>query len=340
LSSSTQLTVIALSVLFFHYLQVFREPIYRKYHAKPCGCAFLYFLAALVTLLLVPFYLAYDPRTFWAKTALYREQPKVDYTHQLLLLAEGVDADRAPFSAFFSSMATVNSLHQDTDLRVPSIKSRSHDSNSDGSADVITVIAELPMNAGERVLSVKLILLFRTRLREKARLEMDTLAYFQHSSAVPGSSLRVDADYKLRQVSALQARGGYVLPYEDQPLLSPASATTLSETLFSTLLSAYAARNTTMELSGGHFLWQGAAGGSSSTFTVRATLRIPQQDVLYSPPPGEVLRGAWVQYAVMLVLVWVVLDRLSAFVYHNQVVETRVEAPQLPDISGKKQHYH
>lgn len=42
-------------------LKVYREPLCRRYYATPCSFACIYCTGALVTLLLVPFFMAYDP---------------------------------------------------------------------------------------------------------------------------------------------------------------------------------------------------------------------------------------------------------------------------------------
>ncbi len=47
-------------VLYF-FLQVYKEPLCRRYYATPCSFAGIYCAGALITLLLTPFFVAYDP---------------------------------------------------------------------------------------------------------------------------------------------------------------------------------------------------------------------------------------------------------------------------------------
>ncbi|CAN0345140.1 unnamed protein product [Ascophyllum nodosum] len=223
------------------HLQVYKEPLCRRYFAAPCSCATIYYVGALVTLLLTPFFMVYDSNKFWAKMDTYLEQPEVTFTKQLLLLTEGLKGGEA-FSASFATVVGMNHLNH-ARVRAAVVKSFASDTNSDGLVDRLVLNARLPLNSDEEVTSVKMLAFFRTRLRDRVRMEMDNLAYFEGGSTLAGEALRVEGNFRLRQTWPLSVYGGYTYPYVDDPLLDPGTLTSAHEVLFSTLLGRQAARN-------------------------------------------------------------------------------------------------
>ncbi|CAM9222905.1 unnamed protein product, partial [Phaeothamnion confervicola] len=226
-------------------------------------------------------------------------------------------------------MAQVNSLYQAA-LRVPLIQSRSVDMNSDGLPDRVTLNVQMPMAAAEKVYSFKALVFFQTQLQDRAKLGMDTVAYAEATTGLPARAVALDGDFLLRQTWPLAVGGGYQEPYADDPLLTPSATVSSEQALFSKVLDSYAARNVTMDFTNRYVLWEAgqaptggarvaAAGSATGIFNATMTIRIDQQNVLYTPPVSEVLQAGWIQYLAMFVVVWFVLDRFAGYVYFNQV---------------------
>ncbi|CAM9611948.1 unnamed protein product, partial [Ectocarpus sp. 13 AM-2016] len=319
-------------------VQVYREPLCRRYYAAPCSFAGIFSVGIFISVIVTPFFMVYDPYSFWVKTDTYLEQPEVTYTKELLFLAEGFKGGEA-FSASFSTLAAVNGLNH-PGLRDVVVKTFSTDTNGDGLTDRFAINARLPLDEDEQVHSVKMLAFFRTRLRDRARVEIDTAAYVQHQGALAGASMQVDGDMALRQTWPLSVYGGYTYPYRDDPILDPSSITSAHQILFSSLLARYAARNTTLDFQPRYSIWErapsyatlgggGTGAAASRLFNVTAVVRINQQPVLYTPPVSEVLQAGWGKYVVMLAVILFLVDALSAFVFKHQVVETKVVAPHI-----------
>jgi len=242
-------------------VEVYSEPLRRRYYASRFSSAYGFTLLVRGTLLTLPFFLAYtNTPSFWLKTNTYREQPKVEYEYKLLGVVQGLDATNKPFQVYYSSMSTVAYLFQ-SELRLPTIRSIHVDKNRDGLADRFQLEALLPLRAGEKVLSSSIVAFFDVKLRRRARLEMEALAYAQHSSPLPGRALYLDGDYDLRQRWPLRAKGGYQLPYENTPLLDDRDLNVDKATL-PKLLASYVS-----------FLSFFLTSSSLSTGTARATSR-------------------------------------------------------------------
>ena len=69
--------------------------------------------------------------------------------------------------------------------------------------------------------------------------------------------------------------------------------------------------------------------GAYANFNLTMVLRVPQQDVLYTPTASEVLKDAWLKYLAIFVVVKYLLEFFASFVAYNQLVDTtmRVETP-------------
>lgn len=313
--------------------EIYSEPLRRRYFASRCSCAYAFYLACAIVLIILPFFMAFtNAPNFWLKTSTYREQPRVVYEYKTALLLEGFDRDGAPMSLFSSSMNTLNNLYESS-LRIPVLRSAEVDANRDGLTDRVHLNAMMPLHAGESVHSATLLLFFDVRLRKRAKLQMETLAFVSHSSPLAGQALFVDGDLELRQRWPLQVKGGYQQPYDDTPLIDPTTTFAARDFLLPSLLQAYCDRNHTTEFASRYSVWSPSTGrltdGSPTSFNMSATLRIPVADVLYTPTVTEVLKAAWIKYASMFVIVIYLLDKLLSFTFYNQLVECdmHVEMP-------------
>jgi len=301
-------------------VQVYSDCLRRRYYASRLSWAYVFFVVSGATLLTLPFFLAYSS-TFWLKTKTYREQPKVDYEYKMLGVLQGLDGSGEAMQIYFSSLSTVASLFE-SELRVPSVRSIDVDKNRDGQTDRFQLEALVPLEKGERILSVSVVLFFDVRLRRKARLRMETAAFVSGSSPLFGRGLYVDGDYTFRQQWPLRVTGGYRLPYEAFPLLD-AKNPDLQQALFTNLLSTYRARNLTMDLTNTYQVWSPLLGNNQDyRFNFSLNVRVPLADVLYTPKATEVLQDAWIKYLSIFVVVYLLLDRLLSFVFFFQLLPT------------------
>ena len=150
-----------------------------------------------------------------------------------------------------------------------------------------------------------------------------------------GGSLFVDGDYVLKQKWPFRAKGGYYLPYKRFPLLDPSDhKIKLQETLLPNIIFGYRNRNNTLDYQQTYKVWTPSPGvpdnhGAYANFNLTFVLRVPQQDILYTPTASEVLKDAWLKYLAIFVVVKYLLEFFASFVAYNQLVDTtmRVETP-------------
>lgn len=195
---------------------------------------------------------------------------------------------------------------------------REEDQNQDGKADLLFFQLQLPLKAEEQVYSVQLLLTFSYKLFRMSTVVMQSLAYVQHSSPVPGATLWVSGDLRLQQRGPLPHRGLHDI-YNVSVIdgSSPfASAYDLGN-----IIRSYQERNLTTVLSCPMPVWTvGRAAGSP--FQLNAEIRYPLEVISYRPGFWETVKSAWIQYvSVLLVFLWV-FERVQRFVFQNQVLTT------------------
>jgi len=284
-------------------------------------------MLCIVGAVLIPFYIAYGSGNFWLKKSVLFEQPQVKFTYEILTVFQGVSSND-PDSIQTWVWDTVPEIQQvyEPFLRPCIVRAWPTDSNLDGISDEWTITVQMPLDHGDKVYQVQSVARFTYELVGRAALFMDTIAYIEHSSPIPGRGLNVEADAQLRQKEALSVRKENILSQGRRS--TPAS---LQENLISTLVSSYSKRNFTMELSNTYKVWSTIGNMDQfstipDSFLLNFTLRIPTDQIVYIPDVPQVLKVAWIQYFSIAAIFFILFYILEKFVYTNQVLETMVFA--------------
>lgn len=296
------------------FYDVYSHPALVRYKTSVCTKATLFACVVLSLTYVSPLLVAYRSHGFWVQRSSYEEQPVVRFQYQILLVAAtSTRGDHVAWSTFphLNNMLGAN-------LRIPSVSVREEDQNQDGKADLLFFQLQLPLKAEEQVYSVQLLLTFSYKLFRMSTVVMQSLAYVQHSSPVPGATLWVSGDLRLQQRGPLPHRGLHDI-YNVSVIdgSSPfASAYDLGN-----IIRSYQERNLTTVLSCPMPVWTvGRAAGSP--FQLNAEIRYPLEVISYRPGFWETVKSAWIQYvSVLLVFLWV-FERVQRFVFQNQVLTT------------------
>ena len=95
--------------------EVHKEPLYRRYYAgAPFSQSFIFtFIVGFLSVFLTLF-IAYNSHGFWLKETIVYDQPHLAYRHQAVVELYGRSSTTgAPMSLYYSSSATLNSMHGD-----------------------------------------------------------------------------------------------------------------------------------------------------------------------------------------------------------------------------------
>ncbi|KAM3870419.1 transmembrane protein 231 [Diretmus argenteus] len=303
------------------FYEVYSHPALIRYKTSVCTKATVFVVVVLCLTYIPPLLVAYRSHGFWVKRSTYEEQPVVRFQYQTLLVAAtSTKGDYVAWSTFphFNNM-------QGDNLRIPAVSVREEDQNQDGKLDRLIFHLQLPLKPEEQLYGVQLLLSFSYQLFRMSTVVMQSLAYVQHSSSIPGAQLFISGDLKLQQRTPLPHRGLYNV-YNVSAIdgSSPfASAYDLVN-----IIGAYQERNLTTVLSCPSPVWTvGRAAGSP--FLLNAEIRYPMEPSTYRPGFWEAIKFAWIQYvSVLLVFLWV-FKRIQTFVFQNQVL------PAVPIPLGK-----
>uniref|UniRef100_A0AAY5KWL7 Transmembrane protein 231 n=1 Tax=Esox lucius TaxID=8010 RepID=A0AAY5KWL7_ESOLU len=185
------------------FYEVYSHPVLIRYKTSVCTKATLFICMVLCLTYIPPLLVAYRSQGFWVKRSTYEEQPVVRFQYQTLIIAvTSTSGDYVAWSTFpnFNNM-------QGAHLRIPSVSVREEDQNQDGKLDRLKFRLDLPLRPEEQVYSIQLLLTFSYKLFRMSTVVMQTLAFVQHSSSVPGSQLFIIGDLRLQQRIPLPHRG-------------------------------------------------------------------------------------------------------------------------------------
>ncbi|KAL0968233.1 hypothetical protein UPYG_G00264120 [Umbra pygmaea] len=255
------------------FYEVYFHPVLIRYKTTICTKATLFVCIVFCLTYIPPLLVAYRSQGFWVKRNTYEEQPVVRFQYQTLIIAAtSPSGDYVAWSTFpnFNNM-------QGTNLRIPFISVREEDQNQDGKLDLLKFQLDLPLTPDEQVYSIQLILTFSYQLFRMSTVVMQTLAFVQHSSSVPGSQLFISGDLQLQQRNPLPHRGLHTI-YNVSVIdgASPfASAYDLAN-----VIRSYQNRNLTTVLFCPSPVWiVGRAAGSP--FQINAEIRYPMEVIRY-----------------------------------------------------------
>ncbi|XP_061863513.1 transmembrane protein 231 isoform X4 [Colius striatus] len=289
----------------------------------------------------------YSQGGFWLKQSAYLEQPAVRFRYEVLFVAT-TGPGPGSFLAW-STFPAFNRLQEDR-LRVPLLSTREEDKNQDGKMDQLHFKLELPLQPTEHVVGVQLILLFSYQLNlcipldrsaawrteRMSTLVMQTMAFLQFFSPVPGSQLYTNGDLKLNQRQLLKHCG-----LDTRYNVSVVNGTSpfASDYDLTNIIAAYWDRNVTTVFSDPNPIWM-TGRATDTPFIINATIRYPVEVILYQPGFWEMIKFAWIQYvSILLIFLWV-FGRIKMFVFQNQVLATTPISSVLPasPVLSYKQH--
>ncbi|KAK6982464.1 transmembrane protein 231 [Biomphalaria glabrata] len=297
--------------------EIFSHPELRRYKTSIISKATLLMFLILIITFIPPLIIVYRSYGFWLREATYREQPNVAFKKEFILQVDLQSGSPAVYSTF----QQYNQLMQSY-LRIPLVKAREDDTNGDGKYDVLNLDLEVPMNVDDEVVGVKLLLFFYYKLRKFSQFHMESLAYIEYVSPIPGASLHIFGDLRLRQKQLLGHKGTDIR--FNSSLVNPASPYTDSYSL-ATIFKNYTSRNVTTVLQDANKIWT-SGRGSTNPFKISAVINYPEEVISYTPGFWNLIKWGWVQYVSVLLIFLYIFNKVKVFIFQHQLVPTIVES--------------
>ncbi len=211
-------------------------------------------------------------------------------------------------------------------MRLPIVSSGELDDNRDGKMDRLEYSIVFPVSNDEVINSFNAVFFYEVSTNEKAKYVYEGISYINYESYSNIGKLDIDGDLMLKQSWPLAVKGGYKVPYVDEPLLEIKDDLQSREASIPYILAKAAARNLTLSFQP---TYQYAIRNSYSPtdrtiqyFNCSIVQRVPEQGIRYTPPPSELLKFAWIQYISFFAVISFMLFRLNSFVYRHQLLHT------------------
>ncbi|XP_059391694.1 transmembrane protein 231 [Carassius carassius] len=301
------------------FYDVYTHPALIRYRTRVCTRATLFVCVVLCLTYISPFLVAYRSQGFWLKRSTYEEQAVIQFQYDMIVIGA---TDTAGSYLAWSTFSNFNRLMGDQ-LRIPNVSVQEEDRDQDGKSDLLTLQISIPLKPEEQMFGIQLLLTFSYQLFRMSTVVMQTLAFVQHSSPVPGSQLFVCGDLKLNQRTPLPHRGLHSI-YNVS--LIDASSPFASTYDLANIIRLYQQRNLTAHLSGVIPVWT-VGRAANSPFQISAQINYPVETITYLPGFWETIKFAWIQYvSVLLIFLWV-FQHIQTFVFQNQVLPTTTVLP-------------
>ncbi|XP_073669337.1 transmembrane protein 231 [Paramisgurnus dabryanus] len=301
------------------FYEAYSHPALIRYKTRICTRATLFVIVVLCLTYISPLLVAYRSQGFWLKKSWYEEQPLVQFQYDMILIGA---TNTAGNYVAWSTFPNFNRLVGDN-LRIPFVSVQEEDRNQDGKSDLLNLQINIPLKAEEQMFSVQLLLTFSYQLFRMSTVAMQTLAFLQHSSSVPGSQLFISADLKLHQRTPLPHRG---LHAAYNVSVIDASSPLASTYDLANIIGLYQQRNLTTHLSSAIPVWM-VGRAANTPFQINANINYPVETITYRPGFWETVKFAWIQYvSVLLIFLWI-FQHIQTFVFQNQVLPTIVVPP-------------
>jgi len=294
--------------------EIHSQPILQRYKAHICSAATIFNIVSLALTYILPILIAYLSQGFWLKESTYREQPDVNFKHQVILILQGSDVNTL---VTYSTYQNYNNLVA-ANLRIPFIQSYEVDSNRDGKNDWLNIEIQVPLESSEKVHSVQLLLVFDYKLHRFSSVQMESLAYIYFSSPISGANFSTEGDLKLKQKFVLPYKGSYTT--YNVPVVTSTSVYVEDYDL-TKIFTDYNKRNISTDYISYYPVWRAGRSGETP-FVIKGIIHYPEETILYRPGFWQLIKMAWIQYLAILFIFLYVFRHLRRTVFQNQIVLT------------------
>lgn len=294
-------------------------PVVSRHLAGRCSQAYCFNVFVWFLLVVIPYIIGYATHGFWLKEDSFREQPNVQFKHQMMLMFQG----STPGTDYlWTTSSDLNDLAGDKVYPLE-VTAHEEDSNNDGLSESLTIDVSVPLTEGQDITSIRALFVFDYQLSERIDLAMESLGYIDYQSVTPGSELFIRADLAMVQLNALGDKTDRTV-YFTEELLSPSVITSYNDLKFSTILDSYVQRNETTKFENVYAVWTPGNTGAleGDVFTIKAEIRYPPQIIHYVPDFWQTMKFAWVQYLALFFIFYWIAKRFKNFVFENRIFET------------------
>ncbi|KAG1685746.1 hypothetical protein DVH05_007740 [Phytophthora capsici] len=209
--------------------------VQRRYYSGVLSLSHIVAMSLWILAAFLPLLLAFGSREFVLTVNSYREQPVVTPTDQVFCLLEGTRNDSGqPLTLVHTTFPGIQKLYANESLREASVKASTSDINI---AESVHLEIAMPLSTNEIVRQATVVVVLDYSLKAYAKLNIDVLAFYRHSSPFGGDTLYVDGDLDFIQRNLLEITDSMQRPYIDTPIVNMTNTT--QEMLLQSLVSRH-----------------------------------------------------------------------------------------------------
>ncbi|ETL81175.1 hypothetical protein L917_18434 [Phytophthora nicotianae] len=295
----------------------------RRYCSGVLSLSHVASIVLWVAAVALPLLLAWGSRDFVLQVNSYRERPVVKSTDQVLCVLEGESDGGTPLTLVHTTFPDrVQQLFSNASLQTAFVKTSNTDVDADGIPESVQVEIATPLSTNEIIRHATVVVVLDYTLKSYAKLNIDVLTVFRHSSSLAGDMLYADGDLSFHQRYPLEITDSMQQPYVDSPIVNMTSTNTTQELLLQSLISGYRERNYTANFYVPYPIWTPNANSSEDirVFRVLMDIRIDPVNVLYTPEWPDIVKHAWIQYYCIFVVVSTLAFALREYLFISKLL--------------------
>lgn len=309
-------------------VQVYSRALYDRYHASSSiSLAGFFNLLCWAALILCPIFIAYASDGVWIRLRAYHDQPRMQFTRELIVEANGVVQTINQQNVIYQTQRSLAWSTVDPSLiegaHYPAWKHSEIDENTDGIIDRIKGSVTFLFDQSRGVVPIHdLHVAFGVRMEisSRVRVSMVTAFFVDMNSALPGRGVLIQGNLNFQSINPIN-RIGHRAAY-NQSLFDVGSD-------IASIKQRMAQRNDTIVISQPVFTWQpvaalSSAGSTSNAYTISYDLRTVPSIIWYVPDWSEELKQAWIQWVAFAALIGLALMIIRTIVYERRWIITTI----------------
>lgn len=276
-------------------VKLYSEAFERTFFARRCSWTHFFYICVVVTVILMPFILAFATNSFWNPPTTYYGKPNIKFTNEIFVEAE--------IGGQVKSYSNVQVLNQNIRDRIDGALFKSFQSDDNYGREYDDFEFDLSFKTGgSSVTSIAIFMHFTFFIQQAVDTKLKAIVpiFIQPGAGSSISSAVLVGQLRLDQRTPFSVGNGI-----DDTMYNYNFTQRLQQHSTSNVYNWYTNRNYTLNFDHSALVMP---YGNSDTTSIRIEMNVPQYgSVIYTPGFLQSLKLAWVQYFALLFPIYLII---------------------------------
>uniref|UniRef100_A0AC35TN04 Transmembrane protein 231 n=1 Tax=Rhabditophanes sp. KR3021 TaxID=114890 RepID=A0AC35TN04_9BILA len=284
--------------------EIYAEPIYKKYYSSSISVANWIRLNCKLISLLLPLILSIATYGFWQKTSIFREQPKITYTHEHAFFLENVDSKE---TFYWTSLPILNELLPGQEI-LPNFEYFEDDFDKDKKVDNYNFNIAFNFSKNFTVQRLQYFIVFNVSL--------DYRINFNYQAVLRGD---IDLLRNCNEIKVYDIFDMFDLPII-LPIYTNETGATISLNEFKNRLRKQNYELNLKSIYAFRYSTECSSSNINNVFNIEMDYSILDQIISYRSNVIELVKWAFIQYIAFAILIRAICHQLIGFLCRNHYI--------------------